>query len=50
MEWPCPACAQKTLLIDSESFYTKSLLESRRAESEDWFEPYMDKMVFSCMA
>ncbi|EGJ8833972.1 DUF4145 domain-containing protein [Escherichia coli] len=50
VEWPCPACGQKTLIIDSESFYTKSLLESRRAQNEEWFEPYMDEKVFSCMA
>lgn len=50
VEWPCPACAQKTLVIDKESFYMKSLLESRRAQNEEWFEPYMDEMVFSCMA
>ncbi|WP_238085631.1 DUF4145 domain-containing protein [Pseudescherichia vulneris] len=50
VEWPCPACGQKTLLIDKESFYAKSLLDSRRAQSEDWFEPYMDERVFSCMA
>lgn len=50
VEWPCPACGQKTLIIDSESFNKKSLLESRRAQSEDWFEPDMDEKVFSCMA
>lgn len=50
VEWPCPACGQKTLLIDNESFYMKSLLESRRAQNEEWFEPYMDETVFSCMA
>ena len=42
VEWPCPACGQKTLLIDKESFYMKSLLESRRAQNEEWFEPDMD--------
>lgn len=50
VEWPCPACGQKTLLIDNESFYMKSLLESRRAQNEEWFEPDMDETVFSCMA
>lgn len=50
VEWPCPACGQKTLVIDEESFYTKSLLENRRAQNEEWFEPDMDKSVFSCMA
>lgn len=50
VEWPCPACAQKTLVIDKETFHAKSLLESRQIQNEDWFEPEMDEKVFSCMA
>lgn len=50
VEWPCPACAQKTLVIDKETFHAKSLLESRQIQSEEWFEPEMDEKVFSCMA
>ncbi|HAZ4815778.1 TPA: DUF4145 domain-containing protein [Enterobacter cloacae subsp. dissolvens] len=50
VEWPCPACGQKTLVIDKETFHAKSLLKSRRAQNEEWFEPDMDETVFSCMA
>lgn len=50
VEWPCPACGQKTLQIDRDSFNSKSLLESRRMQEEDWFEAELDKTVFSCMA
>lgn len=50
VEWPCPACAQKTLVIDKESFQAKSLLKCRQAQDEGDFEPEMDETVFSCMA
>lgn len=50
VEWPCPVCGQKTLPIDNERFYMKSLLGSPRAQNEEWFEPDMDETVFSCMA
>jgi len=50
VDWPCPACGQKTLQIDKPSFRSESLLSSRRAQGEEWFEPEMDETVFSCMA
>ncbi|HDC4684777.1 TPA: DUF4145 domain-containing protein [Enterobacter cloacae] len=50
VEWPCPACGQKTLQIDQESFKKNDSLESRRLEEEEWFEPELVSRVFSCMA
>lgn len=50
VDWPCPACGQKTLRIDKPSFKSESVLRSRQAQSEDWFEPEMDETVFTCMA
>lgn len=50
VEWPCPECGQKTLLIDKASFKRESLLKCRRAHGEDWFDAEMDETVFSCMA
>lgn len=50
IEWPCPACGQKTLQIMKESFECKDTFASRSASGEEWFEPEMDSAVFSCMA
>lgn len=50
VEWPCPACGQKTLQIMKESFVHRDTLETRRMQSEDWFEPEMHASVFSCMS
>ncbi|NBJ35191.1 DUF4145 domain-containing protein [Serratia fonticola] len=50
IEWPCPACGQKTLQIIKTSFVCMNTMASRSAIGEDWFEPEMDSSVFSCMA
>lgn len=50
VEWPCPACGQKTLLILKESFTLNDSLDTSRNSSETWFEPEMHSSVFSCMA
>ncbi|EKQ6529102.1 DUF4145 domain-containing protein [Enterobacter ludwigii] len=49
VEWPCPACGQKTLQIDKESFHQNLSLESKRMEEEEWFEPEMVSTIFNCM-
>lgn len=50
VEWPCPACGQKTLLIIEDSLHEESTLETRKIAGEDWFDPEMDEGVFCCMA
>lgn len=50
VEWPCPACGQKTLQIISDSFTLNDTLETSRNSSEIWFEPEMHSSIFSCMA
>lgn len=50
VEWPCPACGQKTLQILRESFTLNDTLDTRVNSHEIWFEPEMHSSVFSCMA
>ncbi|EEM4686846.1 TPA: DUF4145 domain-containing protein [Salmonella enterica subsp. enterica serovar Chester] len=50
VEWPCPECGQKTLQIITESFVIHDTHDTNKHSSEDWFEPEMDRSIFSCMA
>lgn len=50
VEWPCPACGQKTLQIIKDSFILKETCFTKTNCHEFWFEPEMDTSVFSCMA
>jgi len=50
VEWPCPQCGQKTLLIIPESLVVNETHDTNKHSSESWFEPEMDVSIFSCMA
>lgn len=50
VEWPCPACGQKTLQIIKESFALNDTLDTARYSCEIWFEPEMHSSIFSCMS
>ncbi|MEB5924749.1 DUF4145 domain-containing protein [Franconibacter daqui] len=50
VEWPCPNCHQQTLQIIPETFIEKETHQTKNIYGEDWFEPEMIELIFSCMA
>lgn len=50
VEWPCPACKQKTLQILKKTFVSQDSKETRTSWREEWFDPEMSKSVFICLA
>lgn len=50
VEWPCPACGQRTVQILKDSFTIRSNLATLQQQNMEWFEADMEESVFSCMA
>lgn len=50
VEWPCPACGQKTLQIDKETFKNEDNSFTQNNWSEEWFDHDHAGSVFICMA